>query len=91
MQFHPMAGILILQSFGGRNFKKCLVMNRRLFLKNARRDIEGFSNPDNKQNHIARWLMAMHDFRKKIFLANHNPASWGGLGSTPWFLARESA
>ena len=27
----------------------------------ARRDIAGFSNPDNKQNHIARWLIAMHD------------------------------
>ena len=27
----------------------------------ARRDTEGFSNPDNKQNHIARWLMAMHE------------------------------
>jgi hypothetical protein len=20
-------------------------------------------------------------------IANHNPAGWGGLGSTPWFLA----
>jgi hypothetical protein len=27
---------------------------------------------------------------RKIFLANHNPASWGGLAATPWFLARES-
>jgi hypothetical protein len=24
---------------------------------------------------------------KKIFLANHNPASWGGLAATPWFLS----
>lgn len=24
----------------------------------------------------------------KIFLANHNPASWGGLEVTPWFFAR---
>jgi len=27
----------------------------------SRRQVEGFSNPDNKQNHIARWLLAMHD------------------------------
>jgi hypothetical protein len=31
----------------------------------ARRAAEGFSNPDNKQNHIARWLLAMHDVTKK--------------------------
>jgi hypothetical protein len=24
---------------------------------------------------------------RKIFLANHNPSGWGGLSSTPWFLA----
>jgi hypothetical protein len=30
-----------------------------------RRNIDGFSNPDNKQNHIARWLIAMHDVTKK--------------------------
>ena len=28
---------------------------------------------------------------RKVFLANHNPASWGGLAVTPWFLAREAA
>ena len=27
----------------------------------ARRNIDGFSNPANKQNHIARWLITMHD------------------------------
>jgi hypothetical protein len=26
---------------------------------------------------------------RKIFLANHNPSSWGGLEITPWFLAHE--
>ena len=31
----------------------------------ARRKTEGFSNPANKQNHIARWLIAMHDVTKK--------------------------
>lgn len=24
---------------------------------------------------------------KRIFVANHNPEDWGGLSSTPWFLA----
>ena len=27
---------------------------------------------------------------RKIFLANHNPSSWGGLSATPSFLAREA-
>lgn len=27
---------------------------------------------------------------RRIFLANHDPAGWGGLASTPWFLAREA-
>jgi hypothetical protein len=31
----------------------------------ARRAIDGFSNPDNKQNHIARWLLALHDVTRK--------------------------
>lgn len=30
-----------------------------------RRKTTGFSNPDNKQNHIARWLLAMHDVAEK--------------------------
>ena len=30
-----------------------------------RRTTEGFSNPANKQNHIARWLLAMHDVTTK--------------------------
>jgi hypothetical protein len=31
----------------------------------ARRTTDGFSNPDNKENHIARWLLAMYDVTKK--------------------------
>ena len=31
----------------------------------ARRKTDGFSNPANKQNHIARWLLAMHDVTRK--------------------------
>ena len=29
------------------------------------RKTAGFSNPDNKENHIARWLLAMHDATEK--------------------------
>ncbi len=28
---------------------------------------------------------------RKVFLANHDPSSWGGLSVTPWFLAREAS
>ena len=31
----------------------------------ARRATDGFSNPDNKQNHIAKWMLAMHDVTRK--------------------------
>jgi hypothetical protein len=27
---------------------------------------------------------------RRIFLANHDPAGWGGLVATPWFLAYEA-
>ena len=37
----------------------------------ARRREEGFSNPDNKQNHIARWLLAMHDVTGKAVYEEH--------------------
>lgn len=30
-----------------------------------RRNTDGFSNPDNKENHIARWLIAMYDVTRK--------------------------
>ena len=28
---------------------------------------------------------------RRVFLANHDPAGWGGLAATPWFLAREAS
>jgi hypothetical protein len=31
----------------------------------SRRYTDGFSNPDNKENHIARWLIAMYDVTRK--------------------------
>jgi hypothetical protein len=36
-------------------------------------------------------LVAHDPTLRKIFLGNHDPAGWGGLAVTPWFLAREAA
>lgn len=36
-------------------------------------------------------LVPYDETLRKVFLANHNPASWAGLALTPWFLAREKA
>ena len=27
---------------------------------------------------------------QRIFIANHDPAGWGGLAATPWFLAQQA-
>ncbi len=27
---------------------------------------------------------------RKVFEADHDPATWGGLSATPWYLARQS-
>ncbi len=47
----------------------------------AQRQTTGFSNPDNKQNHIARWLLALHDATgKPIYRARAE--SWFRLMKT---------
>jgi hypothetical protein len=33
-------------------------------------------------------LLPYDEALRKIFLANNDPGSWAGLGTTPWFLAR---
>ncbi len=33
-------------------------------------------------------LVSYDETLRAIFETNHNPASWGGLSSTPWYLAR---
>ncbi len=35
-------------------------------------------------------LIPYDETLRKIFLANNNPADWGAIAGTPWFLARES-
>lgn len=36
-------------------------------------------------------LVPYDETLRRIFVANHNPAGWGGLSSTPWFLAEGNA
>jgi hypothetical protein len=42
----------------------------------ARRSTDGFSNPDNKQNMIALWLLAMHDATGKAVYRDHAEKWW---------------
>ena len=42
----------------------------------AQRTSGGFSNPDNKQNHIARWLLAMHHVTGKDVYQEHAQKWW---------------
>lgn len=77
-----------------------LVATNRDFMWNQRvqgaafRRIDG-GQPDSrwKNSPGVLWtaLVPYDETLRNIFLANHNPASWGGLAATPWFLARETA
>ncbi len=42
----------------------------------ARRGTDGFSNPDNKQNMIALWLLALHDATGKSVYREHAKKWW---------------
>lgn len=42
----------------------------------VRRQNDGFTNPAKKQNHIARWLAAMHDVTRKPVYAEHARQWW---------------
>jgi hypothetical protein len=35
-------------------------------------------------------LIPYDETLRKIFIENNDPASWGGMAATPWFLAREA-
>ena len=47
----------------------------------ARRSTEGFSNPDNKQNLIALWLLALHDATGKPVYRMHAGKWWQAMKS----------
>jgi len=53
-----MGGLWVVQYFG----IEPAPMDRRLRAKEDR----WFLPPDNKENHIARWLIAMYDVTKKV-------------------------
>jgi hypothetical protein len=42
----------------------------------ARRKTDGFSHPDNKENNIARWLIAMYDVTKKPVYRERSEKWW---------------
>ncbi|MCU0913286.1 MAG: glycoside hydrolase family 88 protein [Planctomycetes bacterium] len=52
----------------------------------------GPSDPRWKECPGVLWtpLVPHDETLRRIFLANHDPASWGALPVTPWFLAREA-
>ncbi|MGA2748015.1 MAG: hypothetical protein ABSG59_04495 [Verrucomicrobiota bacterium] len=50
----------------------------------------GLPDPRWKDSPGVLWtaLVPYDQTLRRVFVANHNPASWGGLAVTPWFLAR---
>jgi len=77
-----------------------LIATNRDFMWNQQLDGAKFQRIDGGEPD-ARWkdspgslwnsLVPYDETLRKIFLKNHDPASWGGLAATPWFLAREAA
>jgi len=63
-------------------------------IKGARFQRMDGGKPDErwKDNPGVLWtaLIPYDETLRKIFVANHNPASWGGHAETPWYLALRS-
>lgn len=72
-----------------RNF----MWNQRMEGARFRRIDGGEPDPRWKNSPGVLWTaLVPYDRRlREIFLHNHDPAGWGGLAVTPWFLAREAA
>ena len=75
---------------------KLLIATNRDFMWNQNLDEPRFQRIDGgvpderwKNSPGVLWdaLVPYDDTLRKIFLASHDPAGWGGLGATPWFLA----
>lgn len=74
-----------------------LIATNRDFMWNQKIDGARFQRIDGGPPD-ARWqdspgvlwtsLVPHDETLRKIFIANHNPGSWGGISATPWFLAR---
>lgn len=76
----------------------CLIATNRDFMWNQKMEDAKFQRIDGgepderwKSSPGVLWTsLVTHDATlRKIFIANHNPASWGGISSTPWFLSRD--
>ena len=79
---------------------QCLIATNRDFMWNQQVAGAQFQRIDGGPTD-ARWkssvgvlwtaLVPHDDTLRKVFLAHHNPAGWGGLAATPWFLAQAAA
>lgn len=73
-----------------------LIATNRDFMWNQRVEGAQFQRIDGGQPD-PRWknspgllwesLVPYDETLRKIFIANHDPSGWGGLSTTPWFLA----
>lgn len=74
----------------------CLIATNRDFMWNGQvigaqfRRIDG-GEPDPRWKHspgcLWRALVPYDQTLREVFEANHDPAGWGGLATTPWYLA----
>jgi hypothetical protein len=75
-----------------------LIATNRDFMWNHQVTGAKFQRIDGEQSDL-RWkespgvlwtaLVPYDETLRKVFFANHNPASWGGLVTTPWYLAQK--
>jgi len=73
-----------------------LIATNRDFMWNHQIEGAKFQRIDGGQGD-ARWknaagvlwtpLVVYDETLRRVFLANHNPAGWGGISTTPWFLS----
>ena len=77
-----------------------LIATNRDFMWN--KQVKGAQVPADRRRQAgpARWknspgvlwtaLVPYDETLRKVFEANHDPDSWGGLATTPWYLALRS-
>jgi hypothetical protein len=81
--------------FGKEDVDRLIATNRD-FMWNHQIEGARFQRIDGGEGD-ARWknaagvlwtpLVAYDGTLRKVFVANHNPANWGGISATPWFLS----
>ena len=81
--------------FGKEDIARLIATNRD-FMWNQQMQGAKFQRIDGEPAD-ARWnnspgslwssLVPHDETLRRVFISNHNPTSWGGLASTPWFLS----